>query len=100
MNINTVCAAGDQVKVFHCLQSGKSCRMIRSFYKDVSASVCIKGELSERLGVGVSVRQGCVMLLWIFNMYMDGCQNGGAWSKAEEERYGKVIGCWPVCRRQ
>lgn len=33
--------------------------------KDVSASVQVKGELSESFGVG------CVMSLWLFNAYMD-----------------------------
>ncbi len=29
--------------------------------------------MSESLSVEVSVRQGCVMSPWLFNIYMDGC---------------------------
>ncbi len=45
---------------------------IRSFYKNASASVLVKGELSESFSVEVGVRQGCVMSPWLFSFYMDG----------------------------
>ncbi len=41
---------------------------IRSFYKDMNASLCMNGELSESFGVGVGVRQGCVMSPWLCNV--------------------------------
>ncbi len=31
------------------------------------------GELSDSFAIGVRVRQGCVMSLWLFNIFMDGC---------------------------
>ncbi len=46
---------------------------VRSFYENASASVRVNRELSERFKVEVGVRQGCVMSLWLFNIYMDGC---------------------------
>ncbi len=36
-------------------------------------SVRVNGELSESFTVEVGVRQGCVMSLRLFNIYMDGC---------------------------
>ncbi len=33
----------------------------------------VDGELSDSFGVGVGVRQGCVMSPWLFNILMDGC---------------------------
>ncbi len=46
---------------------------IRSFYENASASLRVKGELSESFSVVVGVREGCVMSPWLFNIYMDGC---------------------------
>ncbi len=48
-------------------------RESRSFYENASASVRVNGELSDSFNLEVGVRQGCVMLLWLFNIYMDGC---------------------------
>ncbi len=45
---------------------------VRSFYENASASVRVNGELSENFKVEVGVRHGCVMSLWLFNIYMDG----------------------------
>ncbi len=42
-------------------------------YENASASVQVNGELSETFKVEVGVRQGCVMSLWLFKIYMDGC---------------------------
>ncbi len=33
----------------------------------------MNGELSASFNVEVGVRQGCVMSLWLFDIYMDGC---------------------------
>ncbi len=46
---------------------------IRSFYENASASVRVNRDLSESFNIEVGVRQGCVMSLWRFNIYMDGC---------------------------
>ena len=61
------------------------------------------GELSESFGVGVGVRQGCVMLPWLFNIYMDGCMRGesegeGCGCMIESERCGAACGGVFVCR--
>ncbi len=52
---------------------GKLLEGVRSFYKNASASVQVKRELSESFKVEVGVKQGCVMPPWLFNIYMDGC---------------------------
>ncbi len=52
---------------------GKLLEGVRSFYENASASVWVNGELSESFKVKVGVRQGCIMSLWLFNIYMDGC---------------------------
>ncbi len=37
----------------------------------------ISGETSEHLEIKVGLRQGCVMSPWLFNIYMDGGNEGG-----------------------
>ncbi len=46
---------------------------IKAFYRGANACVKIDGELSDGFGVGVGVRQGCVMSPWLFNIFTDGC---------------------------
>ncbi len=46
---------------------------IGSFYETVSASVWVNGELSESFNIEVGVRQGCILSLWLFSIYMGGC---------------------------
>ena len=45
---------------------------IKVFYQNVSACVRVDGELSDSFDIKIGVRQGCVMSLWLFNVYMDG----------------------------
>ncbi len=52
---------------------GKLFEGIKSFNENASASVQVNGELSESFNVEVGVRQGCIMSLWLFNIYMDEC---------------------------
>ena len=33
----------------------------------------VDGELSKSFPIAVGVRQGCVMLPWLFNIFMDEC---------------------------
>ncbi len=42
-------------------------------YENASASVWVNGELSEGFNVEMGVRQGCMMLPWLFIIYTDGC---------------------------
>ncbi len=67
---------------------GKLLNSIKSFYKNISACVKISGETKEHFEIKVGLRQGCVMSLWLFNIYMDGViremkrgQSWGSWSK-------------------
>ena len=43
-----------------------------AFYKEASAYLRMDRELSENFPIGIGVRQGCVMLQWLFNIFMDG----------------------------
>ncbi len=52
---------------------GQLLEEIRSFCDNASASVQVNEELSESFSDEVGVRQGCVLSLWLFNIYMDGC---------------------------
>ncbi len=51
---------------------GKLLSAIKSFYEEPSTCVKISGETSEHFEIQVGLRQGCVMLPWLFNIYMDG----------------------------
>ncbi len=70
----------DTLRVYRV--GGKLLEGIRSFYENASASVRVNGELSESFNVEVGVWQRCLMSLWLFNIYMDGCireMKVGAW---------------------
>ena len=45
---------------------------IKSMYFDSSACVRVKGDESEQFRIDSGTRQGCIMTLWLFNVYMDG----------------------------
>ena len=45
---------------------------IKSMYIDSSACVRVKGGESEQFRIDSEVRQGCIISLWPFNVYMDG----------------------------
>ena len=47
-------------------------RAIQSMYLGSRASVCISGKMSGWFRITQGVRQGCVMSLWLFNVFMDG----------------------------
>ncbi len=51
---------------------GKLLSTIKSFYEEASTSVKVSGETSEHFEIKVMLRQGCVMSLWLFNIYMYG----------------------------
>ena len=44
---------------------------IKSMYVDSLACVRVKGGVSQRFRIDSRVRQGCIMFLLIFNVYMD-----------------------------
>ncbi len=76
-------ALWDVLKIYGV--GGKLLSAIKSFYEEVSARVKIRGETSEHFEINVGLRQGCVMLPWLFNIYMDGVmrkegQSWGSWS--------------------
>lgn len=39
---------------------------IKAFYKIAETSVWVEGGLNESFSIGVGLRQGCVMSLWLF----------------------------------
>ena len=51
---------------------GKFLKVVQSFYVDSRACVRVGNDVSEWFPVNVGLRQGCVMLPWLFNVYMDG----------------------------
>ena len=44
---------------------------MQSFYVDSRTCVRVGNDVSEWFPVNVGLRQGCVMSLWLFNVYMD-----------------------------
>ena len=51
---------------------GRLLRGVKSLYVGSKASVRVGNEVSEWFPVRVGLRQGCVMLPWLFNLYIDG----------------------------
>ena len=47
-------------------------KAVQSFYVDSRACVRVGNDVSEWFLVNVGLRQGCLMSLWSFNVYMDG----------------------------
>ena len=45
---------------------------MKSLYIGSKACVRVGNEVSEGFPVGVELRQGCVVLPWLFNLYIDG----------------------------
>ena len=48
---------------------------VKSFYVGSKACVRVGNEVSEWFPVRVGLRQGCVMSLWLFNLYTDRAVN-------------------------
>ena len=59
---------------------GKLLKAVQSFYVDSWACVRVGNDVSEWFPVNVGLRQGCVMSLWLFNIWM-------VWFKR------KMLGC-------
>ena len=55
-----------------CGIGGRLLRGVKSLYVGSKACVRVGNEVSEWFPVRVGVRQGCVMLPWLFNLYTDG----------------------------
>ena len=51
---------------------GRLLRGVKSLYVGSKACVRVGNEVSELFPVRVGLRQGCVMSLWLFNLYIDG----------------------------
>ncbi len=62
-NVLKICGVGGQ------LMEG-----MKAFYREANACVKVDGKLDFEIGVGI--RQGCVMLPRLFNIFMDGCIEG------------------------
>jgi hypothetical protein len=48
-------------------------RALKSLYEDSGVCVRINGAYSDWLNIDKGVRQGCVVLPWLFNLFMDNC---------------------------
>ena len=55
-----------------CGIGGRLLRGVKSLYVGSKACVRVGNEVSEWFPVRVGLRQGCVMLLWLFSLYIDG----------------------------
>ena len=51
---------------------GRLLRGVKSLYVGSKACVRVRNEVSEWFPVRVGLIQGCVMLPWLFNLYIDG----------------------------
>ncbi len=63
-------ALWDVLKIYGV--GGKLLNTVKSFYEEASACVKIGGETSEHFEIKGGLKQGCIMSLWLFNIYMDG----------------------------
>ena len=53
---------------------GRLLRGVKSLYAGSKDCVRVGNEVSEWFPVRVGLRQGCVMSLWLFNLYVDGVE--------------------------
>ena len=51
---------------------GRLLRGVKSLYVGSKACVRVGNEVGEWFSVRVGLRHGCMMLLWLFNLYIDG----------------------------
>lgn len=58
-----------------CGVGGKFLTAAHSFYGYSMARVSVGMVVSESFSVDGGLRQGCVMALWLFSVYMDGVVN-------------------------
>ena len=49
---------------------GNLLKAVQSFY--LNGRACVRNDVSEWYSGNVGLRQGCVMCLWSFNVFMDG----------------------------
>ncbi len=55
---------------------GELLRAVESFYKDGEVCVRVGREEEEYFPVKIGLRHGCVMSVWLFNIFMDGVVRG------------------------
>ena len=60
-----------RVLEMHCV-NGNLLRAVKSFYDSSEVCVIVCRKKSDWFSVKVGLRQGCVMFLWLFNIFMDG----------------------------
>ena len=69
---------------------GKLLNGIKSMYVNSLACVRVKGGESHCFRINSSVRQGCIMSTWLFNVYMDGVENGDGEEESDISRGKRV----------
>ena len=91
MNLEKACDKGNREALWQVLRiydmGGKPSIGIKSMYANILIRTGVKNE-SERLRIDSGVRRGCVMSLWLFNVYMDAVMKKGKMGKGRmEQRY-------------
>lgn len=51
--------------------SGELLNVVRSFYSNSKACIRLRNELNEYFLERISLRQECVVSMWLFNLYMN-----------------------------
>ncbi len=77
MDLEKACDRVDREALWNVLKicgvGGQLLNEIQDFYRETNASVRVGGEFRESFAVEVGVREGCVMSLWLLNIFMDVC---------------------------
>ena len=63
---------------------------MQNFYVDGRACVRVGNDASEWFPVNVGLRQGCVMSLWLFNVYMDDVLGKGPIKRTSFNQLGNL----------
>ena len=72
---------------------------IKSMYVKCFTCVTVKGGESECFSIDSSVRQGCIIYPWLFNVYMDAVMKEvKMWMGRREENGDCLVSCTLVCK--
>ncbi len=106
MDLEKVYDRDDRNALWHALKvcgvGGQLMEGMKAFYKETNVCVKVDGELDD-FEIGVGVRQGCIMLPRLYNIFMDGCMKemkakvGNIGTTRQAELSHLVSCCLSVC---